>query len=113
MGRFSKYGKALGTGLVAVDFASRIGNVQNAYKAESDWEKELFVESSSFVASAVAGAVAVKVGTVGLMFLTVATPVGWVGLIVVAATTSIVANVIVKDKSGSWYDDIMGWIKSL
>jgi len=82
-------------------------------KAEGNWEKELFVESSSFVASALAGAGTIYLGTTAVMFVTVATPVDWVGLIVVAATTSIVANVIMKDKSGSWYDDIMGWIKSL
>ena len=54
VGQFSKYGKALGNGLI-VDVASRIGNVQKTYKAEGDWERELFVESSSFAASALAG----------------------------------------------------------
>ena len=87
--------------------------MQNAYKAEGDWEKELFVESSSFVASALAGTIAVNVGTKALMFLTVATPVGWVGLIVVAATASMAMNYAVKENSGGWYDDIMDWVDSL
>jgi hypothetical protein len=47
----------------------------------------------------------------------VATPVGWVGLIVgglavagTAAVTSISANNISKKMSGGFYDDIMKWI---
>jgi len=39
LARFSKYGKALGTGVVAIDFASRIGNVQTTYKADGNWER--------------------------------------------------------------------------
>ena len=52
LARFSKYGKALGNGLIVVDVASRIGNVQNEYKADGNWERELAIESSSFAASA-------------------------------------------------------------
>ncbi len=44
----------------------------------------------------------------------VATPVGWVGLIIgglavagAAATTSIVVNNAMQDNSGGWYDAIM------
>jgi len=110
VGRFSKYGKALGTGLVAVDFASRIGNVQNTYKAEGNWERELFIESSSFAASVWAGGAIAKAG-VG--FFVLATPVGWVGLIVVAAATSLTANYLIKEKSGSVYDRVMEWLSPL
>ncbi len=113
VGQFSKYGKALGNGLIVVDVASRVGNVQKAYKADGDWERELFIESSSFALSAGAGIIAVNAGTAALMFLTVATPVGWVGLIVVAAASSMVMNYAVKEKSGGWYDDIMNWLDSL
>jgi len=113
VGQFSKYGKALGNGLIVVDVASRVGNVQKAYKADGDWERELFIESSSFALSAGAGVIAVNAGTAALMFLTVATPVGWVGLIVVAAASSMVMNYAVKEKSGGWYDDIMDWLDSL
>jgi len=110
VGRFSQYGKVLGTGLVAIDFTKRIGSVQNAYKADGDWEKELFVESSSFVASTGMGSAVVGAG---VSFFAVATPVGWVGLIVMAAAASLGMNYIVKEESGGWYDDIMDWINSL
>ncbi len=112
LGRFSKYGKVLGNGLIVVDVAGRIGNVQNEYKAEGNWERELFIESSSFVVSAAAGLTAVKVGARALMFLVVATPAGWVGLIVASAALSIGTNYLVKENSGSWYDDIMKWVNS-
>jgi len=110
LARFSKYGKAMGTGVVAIDFASRIGNVQTTYKADGNWERELFVESSSFTLSALAGTATAKAG---VAFFVVATPVGWVGLIVVAAATALGTNYIVKEKSGGWYDDIMDWVSSL
>ncbi len=42
-----------------------------------------------------------------------ATPAGWVGLIVVAAGASMGMNYLVKEKSSSWYDDIMDWVSSL
>jgi len=113
LARFSKYGKALGTGVVAIDFASRIGNVQTTYKADGNWERELFVESSSFVASVWAGGAAAYAGGAALTFLTVATPVGWVGLIVVVAAASMGANYIVKEESGGVYDSIMEWINAL
>jgi len=47
------------------------------------------------------------------MFLTVATPVGWVGLIVVAAAASVGMNYIVKEENGGVYDSIMEWISAL
>ncbi len=99
--------------MIVVDVASRVGNVQKAYKADGDWERELFIESSSFAASALTGSGAVYVGAKVLVFLTVATPVGWVGLIVVAAASSITMNYVVKERSNGWYDDIMGWVDSL
>ena len=91
--------------------------VRNEYKAGGEWERELFVESSSFAASAGAGILAVNAGTAALGLLMVATPVGWVGLIIggiavagAAATTSIVVNNAIKENSGSWYDSIMSAI---
>jgi len=110
LARFSKYGKALGTGVVAIDFASRIGNVQITYKADGNWERELFVESSSFTLSALAGTATAKAG---VAFFVVATPVGWVGLIVLAAAASMGINHIVKEESGGVYDSIMEWISAL
>ena len=113
LARFSKYGKVSGNGLIIVDVASRISNVQNEYKTDGNWERELFVESSSFAASALTGKTAMSAGVRALMFLTVATPAGWVGLIVVSAAASMAANYIVKEESGGWYDDILNWLNSL
>jgi hypothetical protein len=109
--KFTQHAKFLGNGLAVIDFTSRVGSIHNEYKAGGEWERELFVESSSFAFSAVAGSLAVKAG---LGLLMVATPVGWVGLIVggvavagTAAAVSMGVNGLVKENSGSWYDSIM------
>ncbi len=94
----------------AVGRFSKYGNVQNAYKADGNREQELFIESSSFALSAGAGIIAAGVGSKALILLTIATPVGWVGLIVVVATATLISNDLVKDNSGSWYDGIMKWV---
>jgi len=70
----------------------------------------LFIELSNFAASAWAGGAIAKAGAT---FFVLATPAGWVDLIVVAAASSMVMNYVVKEKSGSWYDDIMDWLDSL
>lgn len=112
--RFADHAKFLGNGLAVIDFTSRVGSIHNEYEANGEWERELFIESSSFALSAVAGTAAVNAGGAALGLLVVATPVGWVGLIIggvavagVAAATSIGVNNIVKENSGSWYDSIM------
>ena len=112
--KFTKHAKFMGNGLAVIDFGSRVGSIHNSYKSGGNWEREMFIESSSFAASAGAGIVAVNAA---LTFLMVATPVGWVGLIVggvavagVAAAASISANNYTKNISGSLYDDIMKWI---
>lgn len=109
--KFTNHAKFLGNGLAVIDFASRIGNVHISYKSDDNWERDLFIESSSFAASAVAGTFAVKAG-LGLLLM--ATPAGWLGLIVggalvagVAATTSIGLNNYTKENSGEWYDMFM------
>ena len=112
LGRFSQYGKVLGNGLVLIDVGSRVGNIHNEYKADGNWERELFIESSSFALSAVTGVIAVNAGTAALTFLTVATPVGWIGLIVTAAAASVYMNNKVKANSGGWYDEIMELVNS-
>ncbi len=71
--------------------------------ATGNWERELFIESSSFAA---------RVGTTALMFFTVATPVGWVGLIVMTTALSLGTNYLVKDNASSWYGKIMEWVDS-
>jgi hypothetical protein len=108
------YTRFLGNGLAVIDFGSRVGNIHNSYQAGGNWERDLFIESSSFAASAITGTAVVNVGGAALGFLMVATPVGWVGLIVggiavagVAAYSSIRVNSTFKDNGGAWYDSIM------
>ncbi len=112
--KFSQYSKFLGNGLAVIDFGSRVGNIHNSYKAGQNWERQMFIESTSFTASALTGAAVVKAGGAALSFIMVATPVGWVGLILggvavvgVTAAASIGMNSAVKDNSGDWYDSIM------
>ncbi|MDN3640873.1 hypothetical protein QWY82_18885 [Simiduia curdlanivorans] len=112
--KLSKQAKFLGNGLAVIDFGSRVGNIHNSYQAGGDWEREMFIESSSFALSAVAGVAAVNIGSAALGFLVLATPIGWVGLIVggiavagVAAATSMGVNQVVKEDAGEVYDVIM------
>jgi len=118
--KFSKQAKLLGNGLAVIDFGGRVGNIHNSYKAGGNWERDMFIESSSFAASAMAGTAAVNIGGAVLSFLIVATPIGWVGVIVggvvvagVAATASIVTNDSFKNNSGGWYDSLMKAIGTL
>jgi hypothetical protein len=115
--KFTQHAKFLGNGLAVIDFTSRVGNIHNEYKAGGEWERELFIESSSFAASAITGTAVVNAGAAALGILVVATPIGWVGLVVgglavagTAAVTSIAMNNYAKDNSGGLYDDIMNWI---
>ncbi|WP_159820017.1 hypothetical protein [Colwellia sp. 20A7] len=109
--KLAKHAKFLGNGLAVIDFGSRVGNIHNSYKADANWEREMFIESSSFAASAITGTLVVEAGLAILIF---ATPVGWMGLIVgglavagTAAITSIAVNNEFKSNSGKWYDSIM------
>ncbi|MFK5913014.1 MAG: hypothetical protein QM484_01460 [Woeseiaceae bacterium] len=103
LARFGKSAKLLGNGLVVIDFASRVGSIQNSYSAGGNWERELFIESSSFALSGIAGSLAIS-------FIVVATPVGWVGLVIGAAAISMGTNYIVKENAGSKYDQIIKWL---
>ncbi|WP_066967514.1 hypothetical protein [Microbulbifer sp. Q7] len=112
--RLSQHTKLLGNGLAVIDFGSRVGKVHNSYQAGGNWERDLFIESSSFTASAITGIVTAKAGAAALGILMVATPIGWVGLVVgglavvtVSAASSIAMNNIAHESSGSWYDFIM------
>lgn len=114
--KFTQHAKFLGNGLAVIDFTSRVGNIHNEYQSGGEWERELFIESSSFAASAIAGTLTVNAG---LGLLLVATPVGWVGLIVgglavagAAAATSMATNYAIKKDAGGLYDSIMKWISS-
>jgi hypothetical protein len=113
--KLAQHATFLGNGLAIIDFGSRVGNIKNSYKAGANWEREMFIESSSFAASAIAGTAVVNAGLALLVF---ATPFGWMGLIVgglavagTAAGTSIWTNEKLKGNSGGWYDDIMSWLK--
>lgn len=115
--KLSRQAKFLGNGLAVIDFGGRIGSVYSSYKTEGNWERDMFIESSSFAAGAIAGSVAVNAGAAALTLLIVATPIGWVGLIVggaavaaSAAGASIWVNGQVKENSGDWYDEIMNLV---
>ncbi|WP_320042060.1 hypothetical protein [uncultured Desulfobacter sp.] len=117
--KFTRHAKFLGNGLALIDFTSRVGNIHNEYKSGGEWERELFIESSSFALSTGSGIIAVNVGTAALGIL-LATPIGWVGLIVegvavagTAAAVSIGVNSYTKENSGSVYDRIMKWMATL
>ncbi|WP_164498066.1 hypothetical protein [Nitrincola tibetensis] len=112
--RFTQYAKFLGNGLTVIDFTSRVGHIHNSYEAGGEWERDLFIESSSFAASAVVGSGVAKAGVLGIGFLMVATPVGWVGLVVggaavasTAAAASLGTNYWVKNNAGHWYDSLL------
>lgn len=112
--KLSKRTKLLGSGLAVVDFGGRVRNIHSSYQDDRNWERDLFIESSSFAASALTGTAVVNAGGAALGFLVVATPIGWVGLIVggvvvagVAAAASVGMNSYTKDNSGNLYDDIM------
>ena len=116
--KFTKHAKVLGNGLAMIDFGSRIGSVHNSYQAGGNWERDLFIESTSFAAGAYTGLVAANIGAAAIGFLLVATPIGWVGLIVggvavagAVAGSSMAMNNLVKNSSGSWYDSIMNALR--
>lgn len=94
-----------------------MGNVHNSYKAGGEWERDLFIESSSFALSAGAGMLAVNVG---LSLLVFATPFGWAGLIIggavvagASAGASMGMNYATKKNSGELYDAIMNLVNTL
>jgi len=109
--RFSQYTKLLGNGLAVVDFGSRAGKVHTSYQAGGNWERDLFIESSSFALSAITGAL---IAQAGVTFLLTATPLGWAALLVgglVVAGTAASASMLVNDQvhknAGEAYDKIM------
>lgn len=115
--QFARGAKFLGGGAAVLDFGSGAANVARSFKANDDWHRDMFIESSSFAASAFVGGTTAKVGAGAIGFLAVATPVGWVGLVAAglvvvgaAATTTIATNRMVRSNSGGIYDNIMRWL---
>lgn len=101
-----------------LDFSSRVGNIHNSYRANQDWEREIFIESLSFIGSAVGGSLVASAGTTALTgalsLVVAATPLGWAMLIIGDATVigasagaSILANQYGKEFSDWAYDKIM------
>jgi hypothetical protein len=115
--RFGRYGRYLGNGLAVIDFGSRVSHIHDSYQAGGNWYREMFIESSSFAASAISGTAIVGAGSAlaeaSLAALVAATPAGWVlivvgiGVAVAAAGTSIWLDKTIKENAGSWYDSIM------
>jgi hypothetical protein len=114
---FGKYARFFGQGLVVIDFGSRVGHVHNSYQAGDNWEREMFIESTSFVAAAATGSIISAAGGSALFCIAALTPPGWVLLVAglgvgaVAGTASICASNSIRTTSGTWYDDIMKWLR--
>jgi len=108
--RFSKYAKFLGNGMALIDFGSRVGNIHNTYREGGNWQRELFIESSSFAALGVLG-----IGTtVAINLFLFATPFGWAGLIIggialagIATASSIRIDKLIHERGGHAYDWLM------
>jgi hypothetical protein len=122
--RFAQHAKFLGNGLAVIDFGSRAGDIYTDYKAGGNWEREMFVQSSSFIASAGTGAGLTVLGMTAVetaieAAALAATPAGWVlivaGLAVagVAAAGAIYSSGLSEKNMGSVYDRIMSWISRL
>ena len=99
-----------------------MNHIHDSYKAGGNWYREMFVESSSFAASAITGILVAGGGSAiveaALAASVIATPAGWVLAIVglsvaaAAAATSIYFDKAVKENGGHWYDSIMKWMNS-
>jgi hypothetical protein len=117
--RFARHAKFLGNGLAVIDFGSRAGDIYTDYKAGGNWEREMFVQSSSFALSAGVGGALTVAGMGVLEIALAATPVGWLlilgGLAVagVAAAGSTYIGNLTEHTAGSYYDKIMAWISKL
>lgn len=98
-----------GAGLVVLDFGTRAADVYSAYEEGGDWERKMFKESATFAAGAITGELAVY----GMTLLLASTPVGWIGLVVVAgvalAASASTAG-YVSDHADNLYDSALRFI---
>ena len=109
--KLAKTTRIIGNGLAVVDFGTRASNVYDSYKEGKNWERDLFIESSSFALSTYLGSAVLDAG---IGFLLMATPIGWLGLIIggvvvigAAAYTGYKMNEVTKENAGGIYDSIM------
>ncbi len=103
LGEFSKKAKIIAPGIIALDLGVRAYDVNEVYEQGGDWERAAFVESAGFVGSAVTGIAAINAGVAIFIAMT---PVGWVALIVTAATLSLLANNESKKFGDKLYDKV-------
>ena len=114
LGRAAKY---LGNGLTALDFGSRAQDIRDEYLAGGDWTRKLFIESSSFAASAGVGLIAADLGAAALGVALAATPAGWVlivgGLVTAsfAAGASGLADRAMRDMAAPAYEGLVRWLQ--
>ena len=79
LGRHAKYGNR---GLLAIDLGRRGLNVHATHEDGGDWHRQAFVESAGFSAGAWSAGVLAGSAAAALNLFVVATPVGWVLLVV-------------------------------
>ena len=117
LGRVARRAKYFGKGFMALDFGSRVHDVQAEYESGGDWRRKAFIESTSFAVTALVGAGATSVGADVLLLLVAATPAGWAlivgGLATAAAIASISSGTDSLAHSGfSWaYDQTATWMR--
>jgi hypothetical protein len=74
LAKLARFGICIGTGLAVFHFGSRATSVAGAAASgDKNWEREMFIESSSFAASATTGLVGVQIGGAALAALLAAT----------------------------------------
>ena len=116
LARFGSHAKFLTNNLAAIDFTSRSAGIINTAKYGGNWHKEMFVESSGFVAGGLTGINVAKVGmgfARTLPMVAMLTPMGVVILIGVGlavAGASVYMDKAGKSVAAEYYDDIMKWI---
>lgn len=105
LNKFAKGAHVAGSGMLLFDFGVGVSKTYVEYEKGGNWHKTMFVESVKL------GTVAAISGAASAAALALAlTPVGWVVLVGVAATTSYFAMKGIDEDGGKWYDKIMGWL---
>ena len=109
IGKLAKSTKLIGNGVAIYEFGVGVNKIRESYKKGDNWEKAMFVESAAFASSA-------AIGEAALTLLMMASPVGWVGLLVVGvvvagtAVAAVKTNEYAHENAGEWYDKVMDHI---